>query len=100
MPNSCTEGGTIGNTWASGMRKKLMKARRAMAAGASFLAGTLVPVAQPGEGDAGILADAQEAEAGDGEDHVDVLLFVLEIMVGDLPRHGQGLGLGRCRTAG
>ena len=65
--------------------------------GASLHTGPQIPVAQAGECDARILANAQEAEARDGKDHVDVLLFVLEIVVRDLPRHSQCFGLGRAR---
>ena len=97
-PSSGTEGGTSGNTWASGRRMKLTKARRAIA-WALFWRRALAPILQAGESDAGILADADEAETGDGKDELDVLLFLGEIVSSEPARPHSASWAVRCRTA-
>ena len=63
-------------------------------------AGTLVPVTEVGEGDAGILASAAEAEARHGEDEIHIVLFVHQEVMADLVRHRHGAVLGGARRQG
>ena len=61
--------------------------------GAVFGPFTQAPVAQAGKRHTGILARTGEGEAGHREDELDVILFLVEIMLGHGLRHLQRLGL-------
>jgi hypothetical protein len=59
----------------------------------------LVEVLQADEGEAGVLARAGEAEAGDGEDRLHRLLLVDQEVRPDLVEHGLGAFFRRARAA-
>ena len=90
LPSSCTAGGTRAKTWASRMLREVPAWRAGRSPGrCSARPGAVVPVLQVDEGHAGVLAGAGEAEAGDGEDAVDVGLLVDQEVVLDLLGHRQ-----------
>ena len=65
-----------------------------------LLALALVPVFQPGKGKARILARAGEAEAGDDEREVHIVLLVFEIEFRHFLGHGHGAFLHRAGGQG
>ena len=83
LPSSCTAGGTRAKTWASRTAEECHHGAAGDGAARVLRARALAPVASDGRRRCRYSGPTPaKAEAGDGEDEIDIVLFVLQIIFG------------------